>query len=209
MISRKVSTISNLFRLRRPTTILWFIVPIVVFAIQGMFGGRLAPHVGKEVLVVQPALAYLDTSTPIVFPSRVIRVQATTQHRCPRLVFSSSALPYTIAMFPMAAPTTARPSAAKILPMNNLLISTSAQTFPSSTSIWSVFRCTGYYNKQTKVLSGQINKFPLLDNAGVAVYPPANVMHPTKTPCRNGPSASSNRTPVYHVATLSSLGASV
>ena len=205
---RQPSAVPNLFRLSCPAAIRWLIIAIVVFAIQGVFSGGFASHISQEVFVGQPAFAYLDTSASIVLPPVAIWVQAAAQHGCPGLIFPGGTFPYSIAMFPMTAPTAFCLSPAKICSTSNELFSAMTQTSPRCSPCF-INACARKYKEQSKTPSSHINKFWLLKSSGIAMYPPAVIMHSAECSGPNRTNAALNRALSFHVATIGVLRGTV
>lgn len=76
--------ISFLLGLSRPSTIVRFIIAIVVYAINGMGLRRTWTHIGNEVRERQPSVAYGDASACITLKKRVA---TPLDHAAPQAVF--------------------------------------------------------------------------------------------------------------------------
>lgn len=80
------SLVCALFCYCSPVAVLRFVVAVVVAPFDRMLVRRAAPHVGKEVLELQPAFADRDAASTVVLERRVRRGIATSEHRRPRPV---------------------------------------------------------------------------------------------------------------------------
>ena len=72
----------------RPAAIFGAVVAVHIYAVDGMFDGRTATHIGQEVFKrIKPTVAHLDATTSVVLIIFVIRVQASCNDSCPCSVF--------------------------------------------------------------------------------------------------------------------------
>ncbi len=79
--------ICKLLLARRPATILWGVVAIIVFAIKRVCFARARPHIGVKVLEAGPSVANFHAAPAVVFVRRMFRKSASAVHSVPNLVF--------------------------------------------------------------------------------------------------------------------------
>jgi hypothetical protein len=77
--------------LRRPFAVSWFVIPVVIDAIDGVFLGGPFTHIGEEISEVEPAFADLDASAAVPTPLPCFLVQAPLFHAGPGIVGWSGA----------------------------------------------------------------------------------------------------------------------
>jgi hypothetical protein len=76
----------GLFRAGCPAAVAWFVIAVVVDAVDGKPGWALA-HISKEGFErVTPAVAYFDASAPVVFPKPCVGVGAAFYYTGPAAV---------------------------------------------------------------------------------------------------------------------------
>lgn len=80
------TSISRLFLLRNPSTILWAIVPVYLDSIQRKSWAPRRRHVIEEILKIRPSLTNHNSPATIVTPVLVPRVVATIAHPSPDFV---------------------------------------------------------------------------------------------------------------------------
>ncbi len=85
-------SVSSLSGHSRPTTIVWFIIPVVIDPVDRISFGRALSHIGKEVLELLPSLADLDASISIPMILCVIWIRAPIFHLGPDIPFSCATL---------------------------------------------------------------------------------------------------------------------
>lgn len=79
------SRVSHLLAASCPHAVAWFVVAVVIFAFNGVFGGRLFPHISKEALErVPPSLAHDDSASAILRVRPVFLVVAPSLYVHPR-----------------------------------------------------------------------------------------------------------------------------
>lgn len=125
---------------RRPSAVTRLVVPIVILAVDRVFGRRAEPHVGQEVLEgVQPPVADANAAATVVLERRVVGVGTTRLHFRPHLVLGRAPvvvatttmleipLPHNIVLMASA---TESGSAAKVVAINGSACSAVATTQP-------------------------------------------------------------------------------
>jgi hypothetical protein len=96
-----------LFAPGSPAAISRLIVAIIVDAIDGMLRGRLAPHIGNEILVtIAPAITNCDAPATVVLKILVPLVVAAGPHVFPTAILSGRALPFCVSVTGDAASAT-------------------------------------------------------------------------------------------------------
>lgn len=63
----RATAVVSLFACRSPSTVIRFVISVVVYAINGMFRGWARPHIGVEIGERKPTLTDDDTSGSVVF----------------------------------------------------------------------------------------------------------------------------------------------
>lgn len=131
LVARPRAPVPRLFTFCGPATILRLVVAAVVDAIDRVAGRWTPAHVGNEVLVVEPAVAYGNTAPAIVGIPLVSRVGAALQHATPRAIFGRPCpvVPARVAVASVrrsgaicpVAPAAYRVSRSQVTPGNNRL----------------------------------------------------------------------------------------
>jgi hypothetical protein len=70
-----------------PTTVVWFVIAIIVDTINRMRGTWLSAHIGKKIAKDMPTLADLNAAAAVVFEPWIIRISASGTHGNPRTIF--------------------------------------------------------------------------------------------------------------------------
>lgn len=81
------TTIAILLRVGGPNTVFWGVVTIDVFALDGVLGRWLWPHVANEVTIVIPSRADLNASCAVILERAVVGIIAAVPHVYPCFVF--------------------------------------------------------------------------------------------------------------------------
>ena len=166
------SLVRTLFYCCSPVAVFRLVVAVVVSTFDRMFVRRAPPHVGEEVLELQPAFADRDTSTAVVFERCMRRGVAAPKHRRPGPVLDRFRLFPVAAMrgFAMAlrvlaeryakfaskAAAALRVSRSQRVPLYFYDFSTLAPADPHHLPVVS-FNCRVFHQQTSKVLPGEVD----------------------------------------------------
>ncbi len=157
-----VSCIVGLFCACSPSAIRWFIVSVVVYAINFMFWGWKSPHVCKEILKGIPTVTDFDSTTTIIFIKRIFRIITSFFQSLPSIILT--AIRHTVCSQPthkhffMNALARFCGSFFQTTCTHNGFIATITLAKESWHS-WFNIRRTFYSNQSSESLSSKINEF--------------------------------------------------
>jgi hypothetical protein len=159
-------TILHLLRTCSPAAISWFVIAIIVSAIQCQFWMWTQSHISNKIAEIFPTFTHLDSSTTPVFPFCVVRICASLNHSSPNAIFrrymSSKRIAMPEIMFHLKA--TATPcwmiGSPDIISKKNFKGPAIAETFPSwpYPSPICVIGSSFYDRKFPKLLSCKVDK---------------------------------------------------
>jgi hypothetical protein len=129
---RTTNLVLTLFFLSSPTAIIWFVIAVIVYSIQGLSKGFVS-HVSQEISKIFPAVTNLYASAAVSVPMLVIWIGAALKHAIPASVNS---IPFTNARMSMLearlAPATKRVSTSQVVGLDNGFIATVTSAVPAS-----------------------------------------------------------------------------
>lgn len=151
-----------------PFAIIRFVIAFIVDALKGVCAGRLAPHVGVEILKrFKPTVANCNPATSVPKVGFIFQVITSLLHTNPASVFTAFCQPMSLlrpAEFKGGLPTdtaaalgSAAPLAAQFGADRDHLVSAVAQAVPCRV-IASVTTCIVDYKESAKTLAGNIHE---------------------------------------------------
>ncbi len=79
------SSVVGLFLGRCPSAIRWFVITIVVYALDRMFIGRAMSHIRDKILKIFPPFTYFNASSTVVCKTLAIFIVAPLSHSGPNI----------------------------------------------------------------------------------------------------------------------------
>lgn len=154
----RLTTIVGLLLCRGPAAVSWFIIAMIIDAINGISRSRSLAHIFIKIHEIIPSFANGDSSSTPSWPILGVRLQAPLTHMKPRPIFRPFLCMYRCPMFPIRsavmqmldclfrlvyseASATFRVTSAQRLGFYNSRVSANALTFPSGVSIVRVCAC--------------------------------------------------------------------
>lgn len=163
----RLPSVIGLFFWSCPSTIFWFVIPIIIYSVDRMRLGWFSSHVFYEIFKFHPSLAYLNAPSSVILIFWIIGIITSSFQQAPRVILRNSS--FSTSRHSMGSPSTIskkfskNTAAAFYMAIKNTInsachfISAITLTFKKSASFYLMGKLNN--KKSIELLSGNISWF--------------------------------------------------